>query len=128
MPLGGNLGLEEGRATGGPAMAAASSVETCSIRSAMSSRQSGTTKPAPTPSILWVPVGPPDRTAGHPPHALRAPRLRWVDSNHHDRINSPAGYRYLTPQELKVSYDPTWAYASSFRAGQQPQRRLCEIT
>lgn len=24
--------------------------------------------------------------------------LRRVDLNHHDRINSPAGYRYLTPQ------------------------------
>ena len=23
-----------------------------------------------------------------------------MDSNHHDRINSPAGYRYLTPQSL----------------------------
>jgi len=37
-------------------------VETNSIRSAMSPRQSGTTKPAPIPSILCGPDGPPDRT------------------------------------------------------------------
>jgi hypothetical protein len=60
------------------AIAIASSVETVSISSAIPSCQSGTTKPAPMPSILCAPVEPPVSTAdseGSTP-TMRMPEAR----------------------------------------------------
>ena len=96
-------------------------------RSASSGRQSGTTKPAPTPSILWAPLGPPDkhrrffRLHGDRPEDFGARRdfkcLRLTPRNEPDvptlwtqtsTSHPPSGSRSPPPSPGRLGVDLRW--------------------